>query len=276
MKTSTQNDSETSASLEKALLLFNRVLHDRGRTALKQLAADLGLPRSTLYRLTATLQDFGLITRHTRGHYDIGLKLAACLEGITWVSQLARLSRPLLQRLADDCGSTAHLGVLEDGMVTYVVKVAGKASAAGAVFTRENAQLEAYCSGLGKVLLAWLPEAERETYLAAGPFVPLTSRTITDSENLRDCLLAARENGFAVDDGEVADNLFCLAVPVSGPELVRHAAISISLERASIHTRDRAVDLAKLRGCAAELSTRLGGIPAPAMPPPLSPPFPRE
>jgi DNA-binding IclR family transcriptional regulator len=252
-----ENHTRPSPSLEKALLLFNRVLQDRGNTALKQLASDMGLSRSTLYRLAATLQDFGLITRQSRGFYDIGLPLAASLQGVTWLNQLARLSRPLLQRLADDCGSTAHLGVFDDGMVTYVVKVASKTAAAGAGFTRENAQLEAYCSGLGKVLLAWLPEEERERYLAAGPFVPLTSRTITDSSSLRECLDAARHNGFAQDDGEVADNLFCLAVPVAGPQAEVQAAISISVDRATCHQRDRAEDIARLRRCAIDLSNRL-------------------
>jgi DNA-binding IclR family transcriptional regulator len=252
-----ENDTQSSPSLEKALLLFNRVLHDRGNTALKLLASDLGLSRSTLYRLAGTLQDFGLITRQSRGFYDIGLPLAAGLQGVTVLNQLARLSRPVLQRLANECGSTAHLGVLDDGMVTYVVKVASKTAAAG--FTRENAQLEAYCSGLGKVLLALLPEDERERYLAAGPFVPLTGRTMTDRSTLRNCLNAVQQNGFAQDDGEVADNLFCLAVPVAGPEVAVDAAISISVERATCHKRDRAEDLAKLRRCAADLVTRLGG-----------------
>jgi len=252
-----EDHTHASPSLEKALLLFNRVLHDRGNTALKQLASDLGLSRSTLYRLAGTLQDFGLITRQSRGFYDIGLPLAARLQGVTWLNQLARLSRPLLQRLADDCGSTAHLGVLDDGMVTYVVKVASKAAAAGAGFTRENAQLEAYCSGLGKVLLAWLPADAQDRYLAAGPFVPFTSRTMTDSRHLRECLDAARDNGFAQDDGEVADDLFCLAVPVAGPELAVHAAISISVDRATVHQRDHARDLARLRRCATDLSNRL-------------------
>jgi DNA-binding IclR family transcriptional regulator len=265
MKIISQTDAGASASLEKALLLFNRVISDRGNTALKDLAADLGLPRSTLYRLAGTLQDFGLITRHARGHYDIGLALAARLQGVTVVSQLARLSRPLLLRLADECGATAHLGVLQDGMVTYVVKVAGKAAGQGAVFTRENAQLEAYCSGIGKVLLAWLPEDERDRYLAAGPFVPLTSQTITDSHALRDCLDIVRREGFAQDDGEVADNLFCLAVPVAGPQGAVHAAISISVERAARDQRDKAADIAKLQHCAAGLYGRLGGAAALAM-----------
>jgi DNA-binding IclR family transcriptional regulator len=259
MKKSQQNPTSASASLEKALIIFNRVVHDRGNTALKDLISDLGLSRSTLYRLVGTLQDFGLITRHTRGYYDIGLTLAASVQGVTLLNQLARLSRGLLQRLADECGSTAHLGVLEDGMVTYVVKVAGKGTKPSALFTRENAQLEAYCSGLGKVLLAWLPEDERERYLAAGPFLPLTSQTITDSEALRDCLIKVRRDGFAQDDGEVADNLFCLAVPLKRGDGTAYAAISISFELAANQTRNKADDIVKLMNFAAVLSRWLGG-----------------
>ncbi len=109
------------ASVEKAMALFSRILRDRGNTKLKDLAADLGLPRSTLYRLTGTLLAHGLIARGERGYYDAGLSLAEDLRGVTASGQLARLSRPLLQRLADACGATAHLGVLENDMVTYLV-----------------------------------------------------------------------------------------------------------------------------------------------------------
>jgi DNA-binding IclR family transcriptional regulator len=259
MKSLSTTPPAAVASLEKALVLFNRIVRDRGDTPLRELAGDLGLSRSTLYRLAGTLQEFGLITRHARGYYGVGLPLTARLQGLTVASRLAQLSRPPLQSLADECGSTAHLGVLEDGMVTYVVKVVDKNAGPGAVFTRENAQLEAYCSAIGKVLLAWLPEAERDRYLAAGPFVPLTSRTITDSGALRDCLNDVRRDGFAQDDGEVADDLFCLAVPVPGQNLPVSTAISISFERSTRHLRNTAETLQKLRDCAAELSARLGG-----------------
>jgi DNA-binding IclR family transcriptional regulator len=244
--------------LEKALILFGRITRDRGRTALSELAADLRLPRSTLYRLTGTLQAFGLITRSARGHYDVGLKLADAMRGVTPAGQLARLSRPALQHLADASQATAHLGVLEDGMVTYLVKAVGKGADAAAVFTRENAQLEAYCSGIGKVLLAWQENAAREQYLAAGPFVKLTGRTISDPAALRACLGQVREDGFAKDDGEAADDLFCLAVPVRQGGDAVPAAISISFRRAECGGRAMAAELARLRRCTAALAGVLG------------------
>jgi DNA-binding IclR family transcriptional regulator len=258
MTTSSHSPDQTAASLEKALTLFGRIAQDRGSTSLKELVADLELPRSTLYRLVAALQDFGLITRESRGFYDIGLPLVEILNGIQPAHHLARLSRPALQELADLCVATAHLGMLENDMVTYLVKVTGKGAAADAVFTRENAQLEAYCSGIGKVLLAALPERECEQYLAAGPFVALTGRTITESNMLRDCLQLVREEGFARDDGEIADDLFCLAVPLKRADGAVHAAISISVQRATRETRDIRKDLENLRIFSREISKKLG------------------
>jgi DNA-binding IclR family transcriptional regulator len=253
-----QTPDHATASLEKALTLFGRIAQDRGATPLKALVADLEIPRSTLYRLLGALQDFGLITRGARGFYNVGLPVIEALSGLTPAGHLARLSRPSLQALADFCGATAHLGVLENDMVTYLVKVTGKGAAAGAVFTRENAQLEAYCSGIGKVLLAALPQAACDQYLAAGPFVALTGRTITDSTALRHCLARVRQEDFAQDDGEVADDLFCLAVPVRRGDGAVHAAISVSFQRSTRSARDIALHLKNLRLHAEELSKKLG------------------
>jgi DNA-binding IclR family transcriptional regulator len=249
---------EKPTEMEKALTLFARITRDRGHTALTHLAADLALPRSTLYRLTGRLRANGLITRSARGHYDIGLPLLEDLRGATPAGQLAKLSRPGLQRLADATQATAHLGVLEDGMVTYLVKAIGKNADAAAVFTRENAQLEAYCSGIGKVLLAWQKPEDRERYLAAGPFVKLTERTISDPDTLRECLRTVRANGFAKDDGEAADDLFCLAVPVRLADDAVRAAISISFRRTECARRNLVAEVDKITRCAKEISGKIG------------------
>lgn len=72
--------------------------------------------------------------------------------------------------------------MLENDMVTYLVREGAEART---IFSEENKQLEAYCSGIGRMLLASLPEPDREAYLAEGPFVALTERTITDPAELR-------------------------------------------------------------------------------------------
>ncbi len=243
-----------NASLEKGLALFNLIARDHGQTPLKELAAGLALPRSTLYRLISALEAAGMITRLQHHHYEIGVPLAEALHGITPSGQLARLCRPALRQLARTCGATAHLGVMENDMVTYLVKESATAVPAELSISVENTQLEAYCSGIGKVLLAWLPEAERARYLAGGPFVALTSRTITDPQQLRETLQTVKTEQFARDDGEIAENLYCLAVPLLTADQTVSAAISLTFTRSAQTQHDDATYLARLRACAAKLS----------------------
>lgn len=137
-------------------------------------------------------------------------------------------------------------------MVTYLVKEHGGGPP---VLTREMIQLEAYCSGIGKVLLAHLDDAARDAYLAAGPFVALTGKTTTDPDALRTVLGRIRAQGYAVDDAELEDDLYCLAVPVRGPGGEVLAALSASSR--SNTPIDPAL-LGRLQTCAASVERRLG------------------
>lgn len=263
MKDETVTEIFGSAALEKGLILFERILRDRGQTSLVALADDMKLPRSTLYRLVATLEARGLIARISHGRYDIGMMLALQMENVSAQAQLAVICRPLLRKLAEECNATAHLGMMENDMVTYLVKETGKAAQAAVSFTQENAQLEAYCSGIGKVLLAWLPAAMRAKYLAGGPFIALTKQTITDPEILKEHLKHVRIQQFASDEGEISDDLRCLAVPLWTNSQPMTAAISLSFVQPGKSRKDDAAYLAQLRGCAAKLSRRLGAASAP-------------
>jgi DNA-binding IclR family transcriptional regulator len=128
------------------------------------------------------------------------------------------------------------MGTFESDMVTYRVKTGENA---GELFTRVDMQLEAYCSGMGKVLLAFLPAAERAAYLAGGPFVELTPTTITDPQDLARELARVGQQGFAEDRGETVPDLFCLAVPIRRPDGSVPAAISVSRLAASLGARRR-------------------------------------
>ena len=110
-------------------------------------------------------------------------------------------------------------------MVSYIVK---EGDPDATLFTREAMQLEAYCSAVGKLLLAQLSDERLSEYLATAPFVALTPYTITEPDEIRRHLVEIRSAGFAVDDREVADDLVCIAVPVrlASDEVV--AAISCS------------------------------------------------
>jgi DNA-binding IclR family transcriptional regulator len=142
-------------------------------------------------------------------------------------------------------------------MVTYRIKTG---RGAHDLFTRTGLQLEAYCSGIGKVLLAHLPVAERHAYLAAGPFVALTSHTITDPARLAVALDAVRAEGFATDLGEIVEDLQCLAVPVRQPDGRVRAAISVSRQTGRGRTPPMDDTLALLLVAAQEIEARAFGL----------------
>src|SRR3546814_20016224 len=93
-------------------------------------------------------------------------------------------------------------------------------------------QLEAYCTGLGKALLAHMPETERNDYLSSGTFVPLTPNMLTTPEALSAEFDRIRRYGYALDEQEIVQGLVCIAVPI---QLEGHVIVEIG--RASCRER---------------------------------------
>jgi IclR family acetate operon transcriptional repressor len=191
-----------------------------------ELSRRANLPEASGYRLIQTLEEIGAVVRGPRGRYRPGLLLLSLSHNVTIAELLRDASHALMTDLSRALGLTTHMGVLEHGMVTYVAKI----SAPGAfpVHTRVGAQLEPYCSGLGKVLLAALPDHEVESFILDGELVPLTPYTITTPAAFRAELKLVREQGYAIDDREHHADMRCIAVPVRDQDGRAVAALSAS------------------------------------------------
>ena len=213
------------SSLSRALAMLEAVIAEGASRSIASIARDLGVPVATAHRQVASLIADGYLARQGAGFHVAGPRLLRLLGELDEKQVIANCAAPVLHRLAGNVRCVAQLGTLEGDMVTYRIKTG---AGAGDLFTRVGMQLEAYCSGIGKVLLAWLPESDREAYLATGPFPALTARTITAPGALRRELAHVREAGYAIDDGEIAEGLQCLAVPVRSPDGRVIAAISAS------------------------------------------------
>lgn len=245
-----------SKSLTKALDLLEACVAQGGGARLATVARHLDIPVPTAYRLARTLQDRGLLACSGRGRYFPGPRLYTLSQQLTARTTAAGLSRPLLAKLARRFRCIAHFGVYEEEMVTYLVR-AGEGRSA--IATEEGTQLEAYCSAIGKILLAELGEDAREAYLATGPFTPLTDRTIVAPDALRAELWRTAARGYAVDDREIYDNLLCLAVPVRTRDFGVVGAISLSMPDQPLSDAMFAARLAALREAAAMLAEQFSG-----------------
>ncbi|MBM3595322.1 MAG: IclR family transcriptional regulator [Alphaproteobacteria bacterium] len=244
-----RSGTPTLTSLSGSLAILEVVVAHGSTRSIAAIARDLGVPVATAHRHVVSLVAEGFLARHGRGHVA-GPRLMQLVGLLNRGHVVADAAAPLLHRLAGELGCVVQFGTLEGDMVTYRIKMG---EGAGDLFTQVGMQLEAYCSAIGKVLLAALPERDREAYLATGPFPPLTERTITDPAALRRELDAVRQRGYAVDDEEVAEGLFCLAVPLRTPEVEVVGAISASRRRPFIGRTAFGLVLSRLQAVAAEI-----------------------
>lgn len=242
-----RNGTPQILSLKRTLTMLEAVIADGGRSSVSDIARLTDTPVATAHRQVMTLVAAGYLAPSGRGRHVAGSRLLGLAHRLDEKQVIVNIAAPLLHRLAVQVRSTVQLGTFENDMVTYRIKTGRGASG---LFTRVGMQLEAYCSGIGKVLLAHLAEEEQQAYLAGGPFVALTDRTITDPCLLRDELARIRAQGYALDDGEIAADLRCMAVPIRGRDGTAPAAISVSQIASSANRMPDDVLLPMLRDVA--------------------------
>jgi IclR family acetate operon transcriptional repressor len=214
-------------SVDRAFSLLSQLSYPGAMSSLPVIAKRSGLSVATAHRLLSTLESIGAVIRTGSNGYRIGMVIHDLARGSCREDLLVAALNPVLVKLADNMSMTVHAGVMSaDQMVRYIAKQTYKR--AMPVPTRIGSQLEAYCSGIGKILLANLDPLEQHAYLIDAPFVPLTPRTMTDPALLKKELEVVVERGFAVDDCEIYADLRCVAVPVRDATGDVIAAISCS------------------------------------------------
>lgn len=237
----------------KAMGLLDIVAREGG-SSITRLAQEAGLPVATAHRIVRTLIERDYILRTARSRYTLGPAVLRLGAAVSIRQLLADLGRPLLQDLSRQERLHTYLGVFDDDMVTYLVKCTAGQHPFAPV---EGTQLEAYCSGIGKALLAYLPEDQLQGYLRQGKFVALTEKTITSADLLEQELERVRALGWAADRDEIMPGLRCVAVPVFGTSGKICAALSAS-GSASCMAEDTMLDLAdKLGRIARQIGERL-------------------
>lgn len=242
------------AAPERSLVLLEAVVRDGGRSSVAALARDNKISTASAHRHIAALVSTGYLVRAGYGRHLPGPKLRALAAMMDEKQILANAAAPILERLASRTCNVVQLGIFENDMVTYLVKTG---QSAGDLFTKVGMQLEAYCSGIGKVLLAHLPAQAQAAYISGGPFIALTERTITDPRRLKAELVTAAIKGFAVDDEEVVTGLQCLAVPVRNVQGAVVAAISTSRAACDYGWRWQEKQLPLLHAAAREIGSRV-------------------
>jgi len=229
--------------------VLDRVVHilecfgpDRTDLRLAEIAATTGLHKSTLYRLLEAMRSHRLIGFDTAsGRYHPGLKLFEIGSLAAGRFALERHAHPTLEHLATVSGETAHLCVLDGSDVVYVAKV--ECTRTLRIPSAVGQRNPAYCTGVGKALLAFLAPQQLQAYLARTTLKPFTQRTLTSGAELKANLRQVAMQGYAVDDQEREEGVRCVAAPVRDHSGEAVAAISIAGPSIRV-TKERIAELA--------------------------------
>jgi DNA-binding IclR family transcriptional regulator len=208
-------------SVDRAVTVLE-ILAREGEAGVTEIAVELGVHKSTAFRLVAALENRGLVAQHMdRGKYRLGVGILRLAGATTARLDLVQESRPICERLAQEAGETINVAVLADGFVLYLDQVAGPS----ALQTRNWAgqRLDLHATSNGKVLLAYLPDAR-----VAEPLERYTEHTVVDLADLEKQLDEVRRCGYATTVDELEFGLTAVAAPIRNLEGRVIAALSAS------------------------------------------------
>ncbi|MBZ5681444.1 MAG: IclR family transcriptional regulator [Acidobacteriia bacterium] len=207
----------------RLLQLFSQ--SERGLTA-KQVTKLSGLPFSTVHRFLVNLESAGYLNCSGEGVYYLGV---ACFEiGQAALGQLdiRRLSLPYLQELNQQTRETIHLTVRHGLFAVYVEKLDSPEQLR--IHSRIGASVPLYCTAVGKVMLAFTPQEEREKLIRQLELKRLTPNTVGSLQELRTELYRVAKNGYACDLEEHELHIRCIAAPIWDHTGGIHASLSIT------------------------------------------------
>jgi DNA-binding IclR family transcriptional regulator len=210
----------------KALELLSVFSYREPRLSLADLAARTGIPRATAFRLLSTLEQAGFLAKD-HGAYQLGIKCFVLGNIVAGGLDLRETAHPHLMALRDLTRETTQIGILDHWQVVYLDRMISP-EPVGLMRSRAGAILPAYCTGLGKALLAYLPESEVEAWASKQKLPALTPKTITSVRRLMKELRLIRERGFAIDDEEREKGVRCLGAPIRNHHGDVVAAISVA------------------------------------------------
>ncbi|WP_298836920.1 IclR family transcriptional regulator [uncultured Roseobacter sp.] len=197
----------------KALDVLDQVAAYGRPVRFATLLAESRFPKATLYRFLQTLTSQGMLEYDSHNQtYALGVRLVRLAHAAWTQSSLAPIARPLLDQLSAEVGQTVHLAQMDHAQVLYVDK--RNAAQPVEMYSDAGKVGPAYCTGVGKAMLAFLPEADLEPVLRQQSFHRFTDRTLTSSETLCAELRRIRARGYAFDDEEHEPGIICIAYPI--------------------------------------------------------------
>ena len=248
-------DPNFMTSLARGLAVVKAFTEQRRKLTISQISDRTGLPRAAVRRCLYTLEKLGYV--EAEGHaFALRPKMLTLGHAYLSSTPLAVSAQPFLDRVGEAVNESCSLAILDGDEILYLAR--SVTSRIMSVTLNIGSRLPAYCTSIGHVLLAHLPEPELDAYLARVGFQAFTERTITSPERLREVLKATRAAGYAIADQEMELGIRSIAVPVSDTSGKAVAGINVIVQAARVSVRQMKTQyLPQLEGAARELGALL-------------------
>lgn len=244
-------------SVQRALNILD--LFDEFHTELKitEISSRLGLNKSTTHAILNTLKSSNYIKQDSEtGKYSLGIKLLERGNFVMNSMDIRALAKRYLIELSKETGNTTHLVVLDGKSGVYIDKVEGLNKTI--VFSRIGRRVPIHSSAVGKVLVAFKSKKDVAYLLDSYDFFVQTAHTITNKETYLEELQKVATQGFATDQEENEDGVYCIAVPVYDHSGSVIAAISMSFALSMITEETKVQTVKRLKESALLISQQMG------------------
>jgi IclR family pca regulon transcriptional regulator len=225
-------------ALARGLSVMKAFSDQTERLTLSDVARIVNLPRASVRRALFTLEALGYVESAGR-YFNLTPKVLTLAQAYLSSSPVPRVAQSFLEKVSEALGESCSLSILHNDEVIYIARSARKRL--GSLHRDVGTHLPAHCTSMGRVLLAALPDAELEHFLAGATLTPFTRFTITGKNALREALEKTRRNGYSLVDQELEMDLRSLAIPICNAAGRTIAAMNVSA-RASQKSKKQMLD----------------------------------
>ena len=249
-------------SVARALKILSLFSYEHPRLGITEISKSMELPKPTVHGLIQTLVDFEFLSRDDETRkYGLGRKIYELGALFTANLKINQVGTEAARQLAAKTGLTVGLAIWDQNLVISIFRcVSSFQNPAPRQFAP---RVPAYCSSIGKAILAWFSEGKINDYLKSTQLIPYTPKTIIDKGALIRELKKTRERGYAEDREEFLIGVSCMGAPIFDHTGLPVGSISISGNEAELYGNNMSRLVSDLKRIATEISYKMGFVPRP-------------
>jgi DNA-binding IclR family transcriptional regulator len=221
-----------------------------------QIADSLQIPRSSTYKYISILKKYGFVdTKGRTGKYELGVRFLDYAAAVNSQVRLEGIALPYMKKLVQEAKESVILAVLDNEQARCIE---GVAYGEGIIYNvRRGTYFPLHCGALAKVLLAYLPEKQIDSYFKKVKLIPYTHKSVTDPRQIKESLLEIKRKGFSYSDQEYYEGSRGIAAPIFdySDQVISSLAIVGPVIRIKTNTVTRLKGL--VIKCAKEISAKL-------------------